>query len=381
MSRLSLEMSDSFKYIMDNYSEATGQELKNHPLAKFIRDDIVDTLYRESNLDREKYLIKGSAGQGQWATIPWIACFKRTITTSAACGYDIVYLFREDMNGFYLSLNQGWTYFEQKYGTKEGKVKIERTAKLVRESLNTVPSGLRESEIDLGSKKSLSQGYEKGHICGRYYDASKMPSSEELLSDLKSLIVTYQELENMMAGRTIEQFNNHLLLIDDNEFLEDSEREEIYQEASTEAAKEIKDIAAYKEDHIEPRPRKEATIDGKGKKSWPRSSKEAAVSLVRSNYRCCIDEGHRSFISDKTGQQFMELHHLVPMSIQDRFECDLDRAENIKSLCPNCHRAIHHARGDIKSDLIERLYHSSSEDLNSIGIEIDLVELKGVYGV
>lgn len=28
------------------------------------------------------------------------------------------------MSGFYLSLNQGWTYFKRKYNTKEGKVRL-----------------------------------------------------------------------------------------------------------------------------------------------------------------------------------------------------------------------------------------------------------------
>ncbi|MFS0575341.1 HNH endonuclease [Sporosarcina sp. 179-K 3D1 HS] len=40
----------------------------------------------------------------------------------------------------------------------------------------------------------------------------------------------------------------------------------------------------------------------------------------------------------------MEAHYLVPLSLQGDYSDDLDRVENIKSLCPNCHKAIYHAK-------------------------------------
>ena len=49
---------------------------------------------------------------GNWAQLPWIAIFNPKITKSAQSGYYIVYLFREDMKGVYISLNQGVTEYK-----------------------------------------------------------------------------------------------------------------------------------------------------------------------------------------------------------------------------------------------------------------------------
>ncbi|WP_217078146.1 MrcB family domain-containing protein [Clostridium baratii] len=64
--------------------------------------------------------------QGQWAEIPWISVFLKDIITTATNGYCIVYLFKSDMSGFYLSLNQNWTYLKNKYGTNESRIKLKK---------------------------------------------------------------------------------------------------------------------------------------------------------------------------------------------------------------------------------------------------------------
>src|SRR5699024_12047198 len=86
-------------------------------------------------LDDDKYLVKGSVGQGQWAHIPWVAIFNKNITTSATRGYDIVLLFQADMTGFYLTLNQGWTYYRENYKPKsEAQKKIKKSLQFYREN-------------------------------------------------------------------------------------------------------------------------------------------------------------------------------------------------------------------------------------------------------
>ena len=69
-------------------------------------------------LDDKNYLVKGSPGMGNWAQLPWIAIFNPNITNGAHSGYYIVYLFREDMEGVYISLNQGVTEYKKNMGIK-----------------------------------------------------------------------------------------------------------------------------------------------------------------------------------------------------------------------------------------------------------------------
>lgn len=84
-----------------------------------IRNNLKKAIYREVGLEQEAYHVTGSVGQGQWAEVPWVSIFIRDITISATRGYYIVFLFKADGTGVYMSLNQGWTYFKEKYGSKK----------------------------------------------------------------------------------------------------------------------------------------------------------------------------------------------------------------------------------------------------------------------
>ncbi|PHF83539.1 McrA protein [Bacillus toyonensis] len=375
-----LEIKTKLEYVLKNYLTARGQDFKGHSMGNHVRNEITKTLEEEVPLDKKRYLVTGSVGKGQWAEIAWTSIFIRNITTTATKGYYIVYLFKADMTGFYISLNQGYTHFQEKYSTKEARKKIKRTAELVRDQINTLPDHLRETEINLASKNDLGKGYEQGHIYGRYYSFESLPSSEEIISDLQHLLLAYQEVEKLMNGRSTKQFNDYLLLEDDNEFLEGNEQETKYQEKVNDFVT-INETAKDFEDDEGPRERPEPKVDKGGRKRWPRDAKIAAAALKLSGYKCSYDEKHKTFISKVTGMPFMELHHLVPMSLQDNIIKDLDRVVNVKSLCCQCHRAIHHGEDEMKSMMVEKLYKDSRDELEEVGIEITLSDLKKAYGI
>ena len=74
-------------------------------MAKLLRIETPE--YIKGILDREDYIIKGSPGMGNWSQLPWIGVFDPNVTKGAQSGYYIVYLFKENMQGVYLSINQG----------------------------------------------------------------------------------------------------------------------------------------------------------------------------------------------------------------------------------------------------------------------------------
>ncbi|MFD6578625.1 MrcB family domain-containing protein, partial [Bacillus subtilis] len=123
--------------VLKEYHKAKREMFKDHPIGTLIRHKIRESLFKDAELDQKTYHIVGSVGQGRWAEIPWISVFIKKLTISATRGYYIVYLFNADGSGFYVSLNQGWTYFKDKYGTKLGKDKIKKTASIIRGKLNT----------------------------------------------------------------------------------------------------------------------------------------------------------------------------------------------------------------------------------------------------
>lgn len=99
--------------ILKEYQSAKKEKFEKHSLAKFLRYDAPDEV--ADIIKNSRYITVGSAGQSQWAKCPWIGVFDRFITETAQSGYYIVYLFREDMGGVYLSLNQGVTQIRSKY--------------------------------------------------------------------------------------------------------------------------------------------------------------------------------------------------------------------------------------------------------------------------
>ena len=52
----------------------------------------------------------------------------------------------------------------------------------------------------------------------------------------------------------------------------------------------------------------------------PRRAKNA---LVKANFKCELNPAHQTFINKKTGNPYMEAHHLIPMSKQGLFEFDM----------------------------------------------------------
>ena len=111
---MDFSLRDSIALVLNAYEKAHKEPLKGHPLADFIRHTFPNLL-KTFIINSEGYLVQGSAGQGNWARCPWIAVFDILITETAQTGYFPFYLFREDMKGVYLSLNQGVTEIKQKY--------------------------------------------------------------------------------------------------------------------------------------------------------------------------------------------------------------------------------------------------------------------------
>ena len=110
-------------------------------------------------------------------------------------------------------------------------------------------------------------------------------------------------------------------------------------------------------------------------KTNPRISKTA---LEIANHICMGNHNHITFIS-KLGKPFMEAHHLIPMSAQKDFSINLDRIENIVSICPICHSAIHLGDDATRLELLKKLYDLKEKELKSVGINISFGELYTKY--
>ncbi|WP_368208387.1 hypothetical protein [Aeromonas sp. R4-2] len=105
----------------------------------------------------------------------------------------------------------------------------------------------------------------------------------------------------------------------------------------------------------------------------------AKAAIEQSNFTCEIEPLHQTFISPVTGRNFMEAHHLIPMSQQASFQFSLDQLGNIVSLCPCCHRAIHLGDSSVRRKLLWILFNKRENALQQWGVNFErLCELYGV---
>jgi len=200
--------------ILNQYLAATLSPFKENQLARYIRTDTKEIISSSVNLDPQRYRVHGSAGQGQWAVIPWLAIFDLEITNTATHGYYIVYLFTADMQGVYLSLNQGWTYYENEYGGKHGLEKIQEATSMIQCNLVISEKGFTKEEISLNVPSSYSsstqlqaKGYQFGHIAGKYYSRGNMPNDDELRKDLLAMLDLYDQLKKQNNNQYKDIYN------------------------------------------------------------------------------------------------------------------------------------------------------------------------------
>jgi len=109
-----------------------------------------------------------------------------------------------------------------------------------------------------------------------------------------------------------------------------------------------------------------------------RNSEYKNIAIKNANFKCELDESHITFIKDdKT--QYMEGHHLIPISQYDSFEHSVDVVANIVSLCPTCHRMLHFGNKQNRDIALEKLFNKKIDGFKKVGLDITLENLKKLY--
>lgn len=182
--------------IMNKYLEAKSEPFANHLMGELVRKKLVNAFTTLDFLDKEQYEIKGSVGQGNWATVPWLAIMNKEVTTSTQRGYYIVYLFSDDMERLYLTLAQGVT--------ESSKDQMQRFNDEIRSNIDMDQDFIKDNDIVLGSS-NLAKKYELSTAAYIAY-SKDLPSEEKLQHDLKRMLSNYeQQIEKSSANEKKEE--------------------------------------------------------------------------------------------------------------------------------------------------------------------------------
>ncbi|RIM76415.1 DUF3578 domain-containing protein, partial [Staphylococcus xylosus] len=197
-----MTLSKLIKEIGNTYvKEKVSGKFKGTPVGYLVKNKLVEEL---KNIEKLKdFKIKGSIGNGQFASIPWVVIMNEEITKAPTKGIDIVFLFSADGEKVYLTLNQGATYFKEKNLKKAEIVKISKSIYEILDSPKSKPV-----DIDLKSDTDLGKGYEKTTISGFEYYINDMPDSSIIESDINKLLNDYEQLVDKYKenGENLDQF-------------------------------------------------------------------------------------------------------------------------------------------------------------------------------
>ena len=112
----------------------------------------------------------------------------------------------------------------------------------------------------------------------------------------------------------------------------------------------------------------------------PKRDPSVAVNaLCIAHHKCEVNPNHQTFIRKRSSIPYMESHHLIPISRFRDFNYSLDVEENIVSLCPTCHRLLHHGKMADKEHILKILLQDRANGLRQCGIGITLDKLKEYY--
>ena len=198
----------AFDNILSNYLRARLRPFgREHALWKLFED--LSNYFQNRISDRSTLKVKWGVGKGNWARVPWIAFLDKRETNSTQDGVYAVYLFREDLSGFYLALNQGIARLKDKHGTPESRRILRKRAQQLSDDQPAFDA-LKETgfsvdnKMDLHISGGLEKDYEASTIAHKLYRRGEIPNDAEILHDLERLLVTYDQYLEHQPFREVE---------------------------------------------------------------------------------------------------------------------------------------------------------------------------------
>ena len=284
--------------VLNSYAKAKNENFSGHPIATLLRKDIPSSVAELLKLDTKLFKPEGSPGKGNWTQTPWVAILDKTLTQTAMKGYYPVISFKKDLSGFYLSIGFGTSHLLDLYKANALEI-LKLQVNELRARLGKPPKGFNFGDIDLG--EDLRKGTElfnHSAVLSKYFSVTKLPTDEEFREDLKCIMDVYSYLVFSEPLSTTEEIQSK------NELIEETltRRQHTRIERNQNLIKKVKEYHGY-------------------------TCKACDFNFVQ--------------IYGDIGKDYIEAHHLTPISKLTKDCALLDPKTDFTVLCSNCHRMIH----------------------------------------
>lgn len=97
--------------------------------------------------------------------------------------------------------------------------------------------------------------------------------------------------------------------------------------------------------------------------------------VIENNHTCFFNDEHDSFLN-YTESDGIVGHYIIPLSLNDSFDEELNCKENIIALCPHCHNAMQYATNEFKEKLLKIILEKNK---NFKKFNLSLEDLEEIY--
>lgn len=196
---------DELRTILDGYVQARQKEPFPGPFRP-VFDRLAQAIGVLPSVASQPGLrVRAGFGIGQWSRLPWVVVLHPRASTSPQDGVFINIMFRQDMAGFYLSINQGHAREIAELGRKVAREAWSQRANAIRPIAGDLASaGFRlDGEIDLKlDDANAAADFRASTIAWRYHDGADLPDDLEFDREFAALIGVYMK---WLAGRHDEE--------------------------------------------------------------------------------------------------------------------------------------------------------------------------------
>jgi len=183
-------ISETLQSIIRQYPvEETGNGLFDDPVRDLLGTELPQQI--QSVIDAGDFEVHGSAGQGRWTAIPWVAIRDPRESKSIQEGIYVVYLFEPQKERVFLTLNQGVKKLKSERGMAEAREVLQRRAHDIRNEIQ--PEGFTAGSLEFEFASSRNQLYGPGTIFYKEYSLEDPSSAEETRKDLRTIVSSYRD--------------------------------------------------------------------------------------------------------------------------------------------------------------------------------------------
>lgn len=336
------------------------------PSVLALEGDFAEVLRTVANDSGRLYKVKASAGQPDrsFLLVPYAMLMRNDVTTTPRRGVYVALLFQQDCKALWLTLNQGLSQFEQRFGLVGSRKYLRQGANAIASSL-TAPSGFLPGSIALQATTPYGRAYEEGAIFSKRYELERFAEDQgqEFFRDLYGLIELYNSLPAYSVRDPSVAVENH-----------HADDDEATYQGNANSKSDRRGAVP-----IDDSPQSRSSKGVRKSVAWVRDVQVARVSLEQVGYRCEAACNYELFRAAAADHPYVEAHHLIPLANQNDFEFSLDVPANIVCLCPGCHAKVHRGHKSVRDPLILQLHKHRLVRLKAAGLNVDANSLLALY--